>query len=67
MLTIIEAVLRLAVTLAELYSQRKTFDAAKALVLREMMINANVRVAAAIAARRAVTDSVPDNDPYRRD
>jgi len=67
MITFVLAVVNLLTALIESASQSRLIKAGEDRVLLDGLEAANARIAKAIAARRAVTDSVPDDDPYCRD
>ena len=61
------AILNLAVSLAEYLSAQRLMKAGENEALIRALENANARITKALDARRAVSDSLPESDPYRRD
>ena len=60
--------LKLAQLVAGIMQQRKLLEAGDAIAIRKTLEETNVRVAKALAARRAAAASgMRDDDPYLRD
>jgi hypothetical protein len=67
-LTVISALIKLALTLVQYAQQRQQLQAGEALAISEALKETNARIAKARAARAAVdVGGLPDDDPNLRD